>query len=487
MTAHAALSTQTGPARDPRLQPVFISPIHRAGLVLVWLMVAASGVVFSEPAPVDLLMFALVLLLPVAGLIRVTPALMTGLALWLVVGAATVFALINTIDASKALPHAGVTIFLFVSAFVIAAFVMYRPEHHTRLIFNAYIIAASIAAIAGVAGYFNLAPGAFELFTRYGRATGTFKDPNVYGPFLVPPLLYALHRLMEGARRHVLWLLPCAALLAFAILLSFSRGAWVNLGISVGVYACLAFLTAPTNQQRIKLVVITAGGVAAAAIMLVIALQFDEIGRLFGERAALTQSYDEGPEGRFGGQMKAIRTILANPFGIGPQQFAPNFHFEEAHNVYLTMFLNAGWIGGGLFLMLIAATVVFGLRHAVRRAPTQRLFIVAYACFAANAVEGFLIDFDHWRHVFLLMGVVLGLMLGERRIAAAGPLTSLRQSLFSPAVPISTRPARPLLTVAAGTTPASSPQPAPAHSPTPRRPLDGDDNRPGRHAGRRTA
>ena len=210
----------------------------------------------------------------------------------------------------------------------------------------------------------------------------------------------------------------------------------------------------------------------------------DEIGRLFGERAALTQSYDEGPEGRFGGQMKAIRTILANPFGIGPQQFAPNFHFEEAHNVYLTMLLNAGWIGGGLFLMLIAATVVFGLRHAVRRAPTQPLFIVAYACFAANAAEGFLIDFDHWRHVFLLMGVVLGLMLGERRIAGSGPLTSLRQSLFSPAAPISTRPARHLQAVEAGPTLA---QPAPMLTPAPRRPLDGDDNRPGRHAGRRTA
>ena len=28
--------------------------------------------------------------------------------------------------------------------------------------------------------------------TRYGRATGLFKDPNVFGPFLVPALVYAL-------------------------------------------------------------------------------------------------------------------------------------------------------------------------------------------------------------------------------------------------------------------------------------------------------
>lgn len=474
-----------GNARDPRTQPAFVSPIHRVALVLVWLMVATSGIVFSEPAPVDLLMLVLVLLLPVAGLIRATPALIAGLALWLAVGAATVFAMMNAIDAAKAVPHAGVTIFLFVSAFVLAAFVMYRPEHHTRLIFNAYILAAVITALAGVAGYFNLVPGAFDLFTRYGRATGTFKDPNVYGPFLVPPLIYVLHRLLEGARRSALWLIPCAALLAFAILLSFSRGAWVSLGISIGLYACLAFITASTNRQRFNLAAIAAGGIAAAAIMLVIALQFDEIGRLFGERAALTQSYDEGPEGRFGGQHKAIKQILANPFGIGPQQFAPNFHFEEAHNVYLTMFLNAGWIGGGLFLMLTAATVAFGLRHALRRSPTQPLFLVAYACFTANAVEGFLIDYDHWRHVFLLMAVVLGLMLGERRFADAGTLTSLRQSLFTPTVSISSRPARPIRAIAPApaTARATCSQPAPAL----RRPLDGDDNRPGRHAGRRTA
>ena len=44
----------------------------------------------------------------------------------------------------------------------------------------------------GIVGYFDLLPGAHELLTRYGRATGPFKDPNVFGPFLVPALVYAL-------------------------------------------------------------------------------------------------------------------------------------------------------------------------------------------------------------------------------------------------------------------------------------------------------
>ena len=35
--------------------------------------------------------------------------------------------------------------------------------------------------------------------TRYGRATGLFKDPNVFGPFLVPALIYGLSRLTRRA------------------------------------------------------------------------------------------------------------------------------------------------------------------------------------------------------------------------------------------------------------------------------------------------
>ena len=43
-----------------------------------------------------------------------------------------------------------------------------------------------LAAAVGILGYFNIA-GLGPLFTLYDnvRATGPFKDPNVFGPFLV--------------------------------------------------------------------------------------------------------------------------------------------------------------------------------------------------------------------------------------------------------------------------------------------------------------
>ena len=36
------------------------------------------------------------------------------------------------------------------------------------------------------------------MFTKYDRAAGAFQDPNVFGPFLVLPGVYLLHRLLTG-------------------------------------------------------------------------------------------------------------------------------------------------------------------------------------------------------------------------------------------------------------------------------------------------
>ena len=71
----------------------------------------------------------------------------------------------------------------------------------TRLILNAYVWAATLAALLGIIGYFDLLPGAYDSMTRYGRATGLFKDPNVFGPFLVPGLVYLLSRIAGAPLR----------------------------------------------------------------------------------------------------------------------------------------------------------------------------------------------------------------------------------------------------------------------------------------------
>ncbi len=451
-----ALSSTSVAEAPPRQR---MGAVHAIALAIVWFAFALSGIVFVEPAPVDAMMFGLLLMLPVLGLIRITQPLMLYLTVWLVAAACALIGTLAAADTKVAMTHAFVTLFLTLTSFVISAFVMRRPSKHAHLIFHAYVFAAAIAAIAALAGYFQLFPGAYELFTRFDRASGTFKDPNVLGAFLVPPLVFLLQRMLTRGGLRFLWAALWAAIIGLAVLFTFSRGAWINLALSVTIFAYLAFLTAPTNLQRLKILSAGLGVVCGAFMLLVVAMQIPGVGEQLASRATMDQSYDQGPEGRFGGQQKAIRLILNNPFGIGAQNFAPQHHIEEPHNVYLYTFLNAGWLGGLIFVLLVVLTIVYGIRHAFKRTSTQPLFIVALACFVALAAEGMIIDLDHWRHFHVVMALVWGMMLGDREIQHRVRLAIDPRNVFRRAEMIVTsRPPRPLIAapVAATSAPAAA-------------------------------
>jgi O-antigen ligase len=388
---------------------------HKIALSLVVLTMTGGAVVFTEPAPFDVLALGLLVLLPAVGLVRTTPSMLAYAAASLIPVACAFFAVLAAINPSRALTHTLVSLFLMLVSFTVTAFVLKSPERHARLVVTGTMFAALIAACAGLAGYLGLFPGAYDIFTLYGRASGTFKDPNVFGAFLMMPAVYLLH--LARTTRGIRALVPFAgfAVLSLAVLLSFSRGAWFGLAFSASVYGYLSFVTAAAAAERMRLLIGFAGAVIGAVILVGVALQFDSVAQLLSERATLSQSYDEGPEGRFGGQEKAKRLILSNPFGIGAQQFDSFYHLEEAHNVYLSMFMNAGWLGGMTFAMIVAATVVFGLKHALQSGSDLGLFRVVYAAFVAHALEGFIIDLDHWRHFHLLMALCWGLMLSDRQ------------------------------------------------------------------------
>jgi O-antigen ligase len=398
--------------------------VHRLALGLVALTIVSSGLVFSEPAPVDALAIALMVLLPTLGLVAVNPMLVGYFSLWAVVGACAVLAATLSLDLGATLTHVGVTLYLYAATVLFAAFIAKSPARHTALIMNAWTCGALIAAGAGLIGYFDLLPGAYDLFTRFDRASGTFKDPNVLGPFLIVPLLYMLHLALHRSWRSVLLPLTVAAVLLLAVLLTFSRGAWINLAVALAVYGYLTLLTAERNATRLKLTALLAAGALFAAGLVAVALSSDTIANMLAERASVALEYDVGAEGRFGGQEKAVGLIAENPLGIGAQQFALRHHPEEAHNVYLSMPLNAGWLGGGVYWILVGLTLVLGFRHAMKASPMRPLFLVAYAAFVGVALEGLIVDTDHWRHFYLIMAVVWGLM----SLPAAADRTSESQT-----------------------------------------------------------
>ena len=59
--------------------------------------------------------------------------------------------------------------------------------------------------------------------------------------------------------------------------------------------------------------------------------------------------------------------------------------------------------------------MLIGLRSASACRRRGRLtLIVAFATFVGEVVEGMVIDTDHWRHFFLLLGMIWGLAAATR-------------------------------------------------------------------------
>jgi len=386
----------------------------------VAIAMATSSIVFSEPAFADVLMAGVIVLLPLLGAVRFGRMATLNLALWLIVVACGLAACSIATTMETAIPHQLVTLFLALGAFVLAGFVSADPVPRFRLIMICYVVGCLIATAAAVVGYFEVIPSAYDLFTNYGRARGTFKDPNVLGAALAPAIVYLVWVVLRKKPGTAILAAGSGLVLALGLLLTFSRGAWASTAVSV--LLAVWMMTATTRRKRDvrRFAAVAAVGTLALAATLTAALHLEAVSTLFEERASLDQSYDEGPEGRFGGQAKARALILEHPFGIGTYTFRDTYHPEEAHNVYLTQFLNAGWLGGILYIASVAGTLAAGFYAARRRTALQGPLILATASLTGTALEGFVIDTDHWRHFFILMALIWGLVDAEQPLRASG-------------------------------------------------------------------
>ena len=223
------------------------------------------------------------------------------------------------------------------------------------------VVGALIAALAGIAGYFNLVPGGRDLLTLYDRARGTFKDPNVLGAFLILPALFALQSVVSDKFGKSFRSAIAFGIISLAILLAFSRAAWGVLVITSGFMLALMVLTSRSQAQRSRIIVMALVAVVLAAALVAVLLSFDSVAQLFKQRASFDQSYDAGRFGRFGRHILGAEMALGLPFGIGPLQFN-RFFPEDTHNSYLNAFMSGGW----LVRRLLSGA---GLRHRADGLP----------------------------------------------------------------------------------------------------------------------
>lgn len=385
---------------------------ERVRYVLLWLTGFSGAFVFVEPSPYEVLSVLTLVVFAASGMRLAAP--LAPLALILIaynVGFA--IAVNRVIAETDAVIWVLISIYLSMTALFFAAMPSTNTQARLAALLRGYMAGAVVASAVAIAAYFQLFGDASAIFLLYERARGTFNDPNVLGAFLVLPLLLAFQRVLAGRMPTAIGAGALMLLLLAALFLSFSRGAWGQFALAASVLMGLAFVTTNSATERARIALFAGIGLLATAVFVVALLSIDQVAELFKERITLEQSYDVGYTGRFGRHVLGALMAIEDPFGLGPLQFR-KFFYEDPHNVYLNAFLSGGWLAGLSYLALTAVTLVKGLRFAFAATPWRPAYQAIYAAYVGIVAESVVIDSDHWRHYFLVLGLVWGLMIVSR-------------------------------------------------------------------------
>jgi hypothetical protein len=385
----------------------------------IWLLAFAGGFVFIEPGPYEIIGLTVIVLFFLTGLPLRAPLMPLALML-IVLNIGYGIAVLQVLDDPKAVMWVYISAFMAVTAIFFAAVMGANTVRRVGLVLRGYTAAAVLASLVGIVAYFHLFGSITDTFLLYGRARGTFNDPNVFGAFLALPALVLFQRILAGKPSEVIRSGLPLLLLLLALFLTFSRGAWGQLVLSVLVLMAVAFATSRSTHVRARILLLTlAGGLTALALIFAL-LSIPQVADLFSERARLEQSYDVGYFGRFGRYFLGAQLGLDRPFGIGPLQFWRTFG-EDPHNSYLNSFMSGGWLSGFAYLTLTLVTLLAATRFLRADTPWRSSYQVLYAGFVGVAAESAIIDIEHWRHYYLILGSLWGLMAMSRAYMPGRP------------------------------------------------------------------
>lgn len=393
---------------------------------LVWLAGASGAIVFIEPSPYELVTLAAILIFFATGL-RLRLVFMPLLLLLFLINIGYSIGAVPFLDKPEVANWIATSWYMAVTVIFFAMVLSEDTTARLDMLRRGLIVGALIAATSGVAGYFNLVPGGHDLLTLYERARGTFKDPNVLGAFLILPALFVLQSIVSDHLGKSFRSTIALGIMTLAILLAFSRAAWGGLAITSAFMLALMVLTSQSHAQRSRIIVTAVVAAIVVVLLVAVLLSFDQVGEMFKQRASFDQSYDEGRFGRFGRHILGADMALDLPFGIGPLQFH-NYFPEDTHNSYLNAFMSGGWMAGVCYPALVFVTVIMGFRHVFVPVPWQRTYLAIFAAFLGTVGESFIIDTDHWRHFWMMLGAMWGMFAAAQRYKAAAP----DQALMAP-------------------------------------------------------
>ena len=379
------------------------------------------GVVVVEPAPSDVL-FGLAMAVAVVtgrfGLRRVSR-----LATFLVASfiGLNILSMMDVLSWSAAGRFFLITLYLGVFSLWLAAYID-RPQR-ARWLVCAYLATAVLSAVLGSAALFVHFPGHTLLIGDGQRAKALFKDPNVYGPFLIPIALILLEEIIQPRllrlRRSAM--IVCFLALTVGVVFSFSRAAWLNLAVALIVLIGVVVARRLDRRAISLLLVVLVGGLAIVGAV----LGTGELGFL-KERAHL-QSYDTG---RFGAQTYGISAGFEHPFGIGPGQAEVVFPSHEAsYSIFVRPLSEQGVLGLLVIVALVVGTGTFAVLNVIHGSDTYGISAAALlAAWCGLLANSLFVDTLHWRHLWLVAALIWAGTMRRRVVAGATRLRAVPQS-----------------------------------------------------------
>lgn len=384
---------------------------EKIGYGLFALFIFFTCFTFLRPSPYDFAAIPAMLAWLVLG-IRLHKAAILFLALLLLYHVGLLTALMPYLHEPEPTLWTFQSVYLMVTCVFFVMFFSDDAGRRFDFAAKAYLASCLFAAVAGIVSYFS--PTGI-LFTMNGRAAGVFEDPNVLGSFLILGALFLLRNLLVGETRRPILSVAALLLVVAAIFLSFSRGAWGSLVLGSLLTVAFTFRSSGARiRRRVALLGATMLLVAAGALGGL--LSVGEVAETFSDRFTITKDYDEGVTGRFGNQLRSIPLLIERPEGFGPLRFRLRYGLEP-HNSYVGGFANGGWLGGFAFIGMVLATVFVGLRLCLVPSPYRGRAQVVVPAVLMFCLQAFQIDIDHWRHVYIMLGMVWGLECARVRWA----------------------------------------------------------------------
>ena len=369
----------------------------------VFLNILLLSIVMFEPSPSDILFIVLLVFGIISRALDFKKIKYNAfiLLIFLSYFFVSIPGMMNATNCWGSLRYFIITFYLFFFAVFIF---LYLKEENYLLVLRAYVISTLFAAVLGIAGFLGFFP---QILLEYSdRAKGLFKDPNVFGPFLIPTIIILLNDLAErkvfktNRLVHIVFMI----VVTVGVALSFSRAAWINLCIAVLLYLLLNF-----KKSKVIIASIFALVVLMVPVIMLLNTVDPAVTKVFEQRAQI-QVYDQD---RFAAQEAGLEIVYSNPLGCGPGQFeATVFRLKgtdiSAHSLYIRVLSENGVLGFILFFTaLISICTGLFFIHIKQAEKTSINSSVLLSIMIGLLVNSLVVDTLHWRHLWFFVGLAL--------------------------------------------------------------------------------